>query len=100
MRQDHALCGFVWLAVSASEIVVIVVMKRRLSKPFLFGGLPLRLGLGAVALHDTVELAAVEPYAAASVAVIDLDAVAIGQRQPGLAIRTGSGGDGLVRAHR
>ena len=59
-----------------------------------------RSGVGGAALDDLVELAAVEPDAAALRAIVDLDALPVAHRQPDLADGAEHRGNGGGIAHR
>src|SRR5690606_15930586 len=56
-------------------------------------------GLRHAALDDLVELAAVEPDAAALRAIVDLDPLAVAHRQRHAADRAGHGGDFVLGSH-
>src|SRR5688500_2557610 len=76
------------------------VKRRRWFVPGLRRALRRRLRLRRAALDDLVELAAVEPDAAALRAIVDLDPLPIAHRERHAADRTLHGGDFGFCAHQ
>ena len=92
-----AMPGAAMGEVAAIPRIAPAVRLERLGR-LMLSRAPLRLRCAA--FDDLVELAPIEPDAAALRAIVDLDALAVAHRQRDPADRAVHGGDFILRAHR